>query len=273
MSAYSISLTQGMRANLISLQLNTNLLTQTQGRLATGKKVNSAMDDPVNYFAAQSYTTRASDLASRKDGMSEGVNIVTAASQGIDAINTLITQAKGIATSALATTDVIAKSSYATQFDTVMSQILSLAGDSSYKGTNLLNAGTIDVKFNESGSSKLTVTGFGATTLSQVSLAFTTTWAVGDAFINTSMNLISSASSILRTKSATLASNLDVITARQDFTNNIIDTLKTGADNLTLADMNEESANMLMLQTRQSLGTTSLSMASQAAQAILRLFQ
>ncbi len=65
---------------------------------------------------------------------------------------------------------------------------------------------------------------------------------------------------------------MNVITTRQDFTKDMIDTLKTGADNLTLADMNEESANMLMLQTRQSLGTTSLGIASQAAQSILRLF-
>ena len=62
------------------------------------------------------------------------------------------------------------------------------------------------------------------------------------------------------------------ITIRQDFTTNMINTLKDGAANLTEADMNEEGANMLMLQTRQALGTTSLSLASQAAQSVLRLF-
>ncbi len=70
-----------------------------------------------------------------------------------------------------------------------------------------------------------------------------------------------------------LAANMNVITTRQDFIKNMFDTLKTGADDLTLADMNEESANRLMLQTRQSLGTTPLSIASQAAQSVLRLFQ
>jgi flagellin len=270
--AVDISLTQGMRSNLISLQLTSKLLSTTQTRLSTGKRVNSAMDDPVNFFAAQSHMTRASDLAARKDGMGEAVNIVVASDKGITAISTLIEQAKGIATSALATTDVTSRSSYATQFDTVMSQIVTMARDSGYKGTNLLDAGTIDVKFNESGSSKLTVTGFGATTLSQISLAYTVTWNAGDANINSSLSLIGTASEILRTKAKTLAANMNVITTRQDFTKNMIDTLKTGADNLTLADMNEESANMLMLQTRQSLGTTSLSIASQAAQAVLRLF-
>jgi flagellin len=270
--ATDISLTQGMRSNLISLQLTASLLSQTQGRLSTGKRVNSAMDDPVNYFSAQNHMTRAADLAARKDGMSEAINIVTASDKGFTAISTLIEQAKGIATSALATTDVASRASYATQFDTVMSQIISMAKDSGYKGTNLLDAGTVDVKFNETGSSKLTVTGFGATTLSTISLAYSTTWALGDAYINTSLSLIGTASEVLRTKVKILAADMNIITTRQDFTKNIIDTLKTGADNLTLADMNEESANMLMLQTRQSLGTTSLSIASQAAQSVLKLF-
>jgi flagellin len=272
MGGYTVSLTQGMRANLIALQTSALCMAQTQNRLATGKRVNSAMDDPVNFFTAQMETNRANDLAARKDGMSEGINIVNAASSGITSITTLMDQAKGIATAALATADIVARAVYATQFDTVMSQITSIARDASYRGTNLLDNGSVDIKFNEDGTSKLTVTGFGATTLNQFSLAYTITWGNGDIFINTSLSLIATASQILRTKAANLASNLNVITARQDFAKSMIDTLKTGADNLTLADMNEESADMLMLQTRQSLGTTSLSMASQAAQNVLMLF-
>ena len=59
---------------------------------------------------------------------------------------------------------------------------------------------------------------------------------------------------------------------RQDFTKNLINLLQIGADSLTLADTNEEGANLLALQTRQQLRTTSLSLASQADQAVLRLF-
>ena len=59
---------------------------------------------------------------------------------------------------------------------------------------------------------------------------------------------------------------------RQDFTKNLINTLQTGADNLVLADTNEEGANMLALQTRQQLSTTALSLSAQADQAVLRLF-
>jgi flagellin len=261
-----------MRSNLISLQATTKLIKAVQTRLSTGKRVSTAMDDPVNYFAAQSHTSRAADLASRKDSMGEAINIVASADKGLTAITSLYEQAKGIATSALATTDTTSRLSYQTQYNTVMSQIVTMAKDSGYKGTNLLNNGTVDVKFNEDGSSMLSVTGFYATTLGSIGLAFSGGFTTLDATVNSAIADIGSASEILRTKAKTLAANMNVITTRQDFTKNMIDTLKTGADDLTLADMNEESANMLMLQTRQSLGTTSLSIASQAAQAVLRLF-
>ncbi len=76
----------------------------------------------------------------------------------------------------------------------------------------------------------------------------------------------------IRTMSAELGSYYNIVLNRQDFTENLINVLQEGADKLTLADMNEESANMLALQTRQQLATNSLSLASQAAQSILRLF-
>jgi len=76
----------------------------------------------------------------------------------------------------------------------------------------------------------------------------------------------------LRSESAKLSSNLSIITVRQDFTDNMINVLTQGSDDLTLADTNEEGANMLMLQTRQSLSSTALSLSAQAAQSVLRLF-
>jgi flagellin-like hook-associated protein FlgL len=90
--------------------------------------------------------------------------------------------------------------------------------------------------------------------------------------ISSAITTLDSAKDTLRTQSSKLANNLSIVTARQEFTQNMINVLKDGAAGLTNADMNEEGANMLMLQTRQALGTTSLSLASQAAQAVLRLF-
>jgi flagellin-like hook-associated protein FlgL len=90
--------------------------------------------------------------------------------------------------------------------------------------------------------------------------------------ISSALARLDNATLALRTESAKLANNLSIITARQDYTQSMMNVLKDGAANLTNADMNEEGANMLMLQTRQALGTTSLSLASQAAQSVLRLF-
>jgi flagellin-like hook-associated protein FlgL len=76
----------------------------------------------------------------------------------------------------------------------------------------------------------------------------------------------------VRATASNFGSNLNIIQTRQDFTQNIINTLKSGADKLVVADKNEEGANLLSLQTTEQLGITSLSLASQANQAILKLF-
>lgn len=278
MAMSDISLTAGMRQNLVGLQGTMDLIDRTQTRLSTGKKVNSAVDDPINYFASRSHLLRAGDLAARKDGMAEAINTITAGMTGIEQITSLIDQAKGIANSALQTTDTASRASFATQFDTVMSQITSLAADSGYKGTNLLESATttLSVKFNEDGSAKLDTVGFSATTVANLSLNFSGVsgnWATSASTgIDSALKNINTATEYLRSKAQNLAANLSIVTTRQDFTTGMINTLEKGADDLTLADMNQEGANMLMLQTRQSLGTTSLSIASQAAQSVLRLF-
>ncbi len=90
--------------------------------------------------------------------------------------------------------------------------------------------------------------------------------------LNTSMTQTEAAINTLREQASTFGQNLSVVQTRQDFTESMINILTSGADALTLADMNEEAANMLALQTRQALGTNALSMASQAEQSVLKLF-
>ena len=93
-----------------------------------------------------------------------------------------------------------------------------------------------------------------------------------DADINTALNELKSATDTLRSQASKFGSNLSVVETRQDFTKALINVLETGAANLTLADTNEEGANLLALQTRQQLSSVSLSLASQADQNVLRLF-
>jgi len=271
MAVNDVSLTSGMRSNLLQLQSTTKLIDRTQERLSTGKQVNSALDNPTNFFAAQSHVNRASDFSVRKDGMAEGIQTAKAADAGISAINSLVEAAKGLAAAALGTANTTDRATFATQYQQLITQINTLASDSQYRGTNLLTGATLTVNFNEDATSKLEVKGFTATA-SGLSIATPTNVWTDDASITLSQVHLASASTQLRTQAKNLANNLNIITTRQDFTDNMISTLQTGADNLTLADMNAEGANMLMLQTRQSLGTTALSLSSQAAQSILRLF-
>ena len=272
MSTSDISLTAGMRTNLLNLQNTSTLLNRTQERLSSGKQVNSALDNPTNFFAAQNASQRASDLSDRKDGMSEAVQTVSATNAGITAITGLISAAKGVAQSALSTSDTNVQSKLASQYDTIRSQIDNISSDSGYKGLNLLSStNTLTVTFNENGTSQLNVVGFLGNSTGLSLTQANGNWQSTSA-ITTDTAKMDTAISTLRTNTQTLAANLNIITTRQGFTDNMIATLQTGADNLTLADMNQEGANMLMLQTRQSLGTTSLSMSSQAAQAVLKLF-
>jgi flagellin-like hook-associated protein FlgL len=260
-----------MRNNLLALQKTTDQLKSTQDRLSSGKRVNSALDNPTNFFAAAANMDRASDLNDRKDLMAEAVATIKNASNGITAITALIQAAKGLASSAGATSDTLSQLTYESQFLQITSQITTLASDSSYRGTNLLTSGTLSIEFApKAGDAKLTVNGFSATSTA-LGVSGTANWAVTSNSTQALSNM-DSALTTLRTKSSTLASNLSVITARQDFTDSVINTLQQGADGLTLADMNNEGANMLMLQTRQSLGTTALSLSSQAAQSVLKLF-
>lgn len=272
MAINDVSLTAGMRSNLLQLQGTAKLIDRTQERLSTGKQVNSALDNPTNFFAAQAHVNRANDFSVRKDGMAEAIQNVKAADNGITAISSLVDAAKGLAEAALGTANTTDKAAFNTQFNTLRTQIDQLATDSTYRGTNLLSSGSsLTVNFNEDASAFLTVSGFDASSSGLSVDAATANWTT-DADIQASQDNLKLATDELRKQSKTLANNLNIITTRQSFTDSMISTLKTGADNLTLADMNNEGANMLMLQTRQSLGTTALSMSSQAAQSILRLF-
>ncbi|HMK61528.1 MAG TPA: hypothetical protein VK452_10345 [Dissulfurispiraceae bacterium] len=387
MSLNDISLTAGMRNNLVSLQQTVTLLDRTQQRLSTGKKVNSALDNPINYFAAQGHMSRAADIASYKDGMAEAVQTIQVANQGITSLQGMIEAARSLAQSALAanpnqigftlsgvtsgdvvtvggvaytgvqsnasgltqfnTTDAdgnkltqeeiaanltakinannengtygdikavnsgslitlhsatsdkaisdtsvvagvsghqtidtsvtSARKDLAVQYENLLTQIDTLASTAGYKGTNLLGKDTLSVQF-EGGA--LTVTGFSATASDlgvNTSGAATSTfgsankWAIAKD-INTDLVNIDKGLAKLQSEASKLSSSLSIINIQQDFSTQKINLLTQGANQLTAADTNEEGANMLMLQTRQSLGTTALSLSSQAAQSVLRLF-
>ena len=457
-----------MRSNLLSLQSTQSLMDMTQERLATGKKVNSAIDNPSSYYTAQSLNNRADDLSALLDSMGQGVQTIKAANEAIETITSFAEQAKAIANSARdvasnydkyaitskevtqevtgdiyvdsrtdmstfditftdtsdasksfvvyigdaegqeislsagATTGALAaqeavtalqglglnatldgskvtvsstdgsdiswvngtkangtngintatsaakkvtldaakgansatiaaalndtangagnmivaqadgkavsvyskdsskefrifggaadaleitgskkagnakettaeRIDYADQFNEILAQIDSLAKDASYKGINLLQENDLTVIFNEDRTSKIEVKGVDASSQGLGISAAQNNWQK-DSDIDKSISQIEDAVSKLRTMASDFGNNYSIVQTREDFTDNLINVLTEGADNLTLADMNEESANMLALQTRQQLAINSLSLASQAAQSVLQLF-
>ncbi|MPY74093.1 MAG: flagellin [Alphaproteobacteria bacterium] len=273
--ADKIALSAGVRSNLLSLQGTTRSIGTTQTRLSSGLKVNSALDDASAFFTSVALSNRASDLNSLKSDIDLSVSTLEAAINGIDGITELVQQAKGLANQAKATGDTAEKLSLASQFNALLTQIDDLANDSSFNGTNLIQGtpDTLTVEFNEDGTSDLTITGLDSTTGAtglNIAAAAGDFAAAND--IDTALSQINAALTELRTNAATLGSNSSVLQTRLSFTADLVNTLDTGAGKLTLADLNEESANLLALQTRQQLGINSLSLASQSERSILALF-
>ena len=459
-----ITLSAGVRQNLLSLQNTADLMATTQNRLATGKKVNSALDNPTNFFTSQSLSSRANDLSNLLDGISNGIKTLEAADNGISAITKLVESAQStvrqaqqnntssstteiqgnlsidttgstgattkaralnqdLGTLGLATGDTISLTStdsngttsnftytvgatpanetvqdvidaintsgvatakvtddgrlsitatgnsslslsitdqngtptttpadsdgssaidldgtiykafgfddvtdvdgtdttntanndptdpggtdylldqgtasadpntftvtnYAAansdadnsalvqQFNDIMTQIDELAADASYNGINLINSASASLKvaFNEKRDSTKSELQISGADLTSSGLGIASATSLTSSESDTLLDGLSSALAELRSTAATFGSNLNTVKIREDFTNSMINTLQTGADNLVLADSNEEGANMLALQTRQQLSTSALSLASQADQAVLRLF-
>jgi flagellin-like hook-associated protein FlgL len=379
--ASTISLSSGVRNALSSLASTTSASQQGQFRLATGKKVNSAVDNAVNFFTAAGLNDRAGQFTNLLDGISNGVQTITAASKGIDAITKLVqsaqstikqaqadaatnrpsvtstsiaaTKAAALGTTVVAAGDItisagateytvsatatdtvrdvvnkindsgIATASVANdgtltikgtgsdaltvaganavtgetgldqaavvatgnsdvraglvdQFNDLRTQIDELAKDAGFNGINLLAGDALSVVFNEkTGAAKneLTVQGeeISATSLG-IAEAGSGIDFQNDTALSTAADALTNALTSLRSTASSLGSSLGIVQTRQDFTKDLISTLTTGADNLVLADTNEEGAKLLALQTRQQLSQTALSLSSQADQAVLRLF-
>lgn len=160
---------------------------------------------------------------------------------------------------------------YALQFNEILTQIDNLAKDAGYKGINLLQMNTLTVIFNEDRSSQIEVKGADASSVGLMLDEAVNNWQTNED-IETSIRQTEEAISSLRIMASDYGNYYSIVQNRQSFTKSLVNVLTEGADNLTLADMNEESANMLALQTRQQLAINSLSLASQAAQGVLQLF-
>ena len=154
-------------------------------------------------------------------------------------------------------------------YDSVRTQIDELVQDSGYAGVNLLKGDNLKTTFNEDRTSSLSTKGV---TFTSEGLGLSKANFSSAQAIDTALTELRTAKSEVRNFGTTLANDLSIIETRQNFTQETINNLQEGSDKLTLADKNEEGAKLLALQTQQQLGVISLSMASQSAQSVLRLF-
>jgi flagellin-like hook-associated protein FlgL len=165
-----VTLTAAIRSNLLSLKNTTGKMESTTERLATGKKVSSAVDNPTNYFAALNYEERADGLSARLDGMGEAMQTINAADNGITTLKGFLSQMKGVVNDALGETDSGARADLGKQYNELINQAQQMVKDAGYGGTNLLHndsgtADTLTVEFNEKiGESTLDVEGFNIAT-------------------------------------------------------------------------------------------------------------
>lgn len=269
-----ITLSAPIRSNLLSLQNTSKLIGKTQNRLSTGLKVNSAIDDAASFFKAKSLNDRGADLSSLKDGIGQAISTVTNAVNALESVESTLQQMKGIASQAKGESTTTKRAALATQYNALRTRLNDLVSDASYAGNNLVKAtpDTLTVSLNEAGSSTIAVAGKDSSSTSlSIANAGGTNWAT-TAAVDTDLTSLDAAISTVRDSAGTLASDLSFLNIRDDFTSTMINTLEEGAGKLVNADMNEEAANLLSLQTRQQLGTTALALASQSEQAVLGLF-
>jgi flagellin len=241
----------------------------TNGTVKTLDQLNTALQ--ANNMTATVDTTGKLTISASNDYASSTLGGTKGGAIGGTLTSTLTftTAAAPVADASSAST----RAGLVSQFNNILSQITTTAQDASYNGVNLLNGDQLKLVFNEKGTSTLSITGvtFTASGLNVSNLTVGTDF-VDNASTNGVLTTLNQASITLRAQASTFGSNLSVVQNRQDFNKNLINVLQTGSSQLTLADTNEEGANLLALQTRQQLSLTSLSLASQADQAVLRLF-
>jgi flagellin len=267
------ALSAAVRANLLALQQIANNMTQSQQRLATGRRVNSAYDDPSAFATSSALAARAGALNAVIGDIGNAQMVVRTAGAGMDSIQQLIGTARDLASRALNATGA-ERQALAQDFDAIRTQIDQLAKDAGFNGQNLLAGDNVTVKFNEDGSSSVTVSGavVNAANLGINSAVVTGGNFQNDADINTFLADLDAASSALESRATSYGSSSALLASREDFARSMVASLQSGADDLVLGDINEEAVQLLALQTHQRLAVTALSLANRAQSSVLRLF-
>jgi flagellin len=299
----AVALSVSMRNALYSMSDISGQQAVANKRLATGKKVNEVLDGPINYFLSRGFDKNKNDLANLLDTQNIGLSTVSKTVKTIESISKMMESIQALARQARQLADVPARDTLGVQIEQTLMQINELTRDAGFNGKNLIGRtpDTLQVDWNaETGTelTKLTVAGIDLRSNSAaiglglgVGTGFTVTvnpapavdniaftagaWTndvTGNGRLDTFINNTQSALKRLESEASKFSVSLSIMQIRVDYSKFQQKTLAQTSDGLTLADVNEEGANLAALQTRQQLSVQALSLANQADQGILRLF-
>ena len=275
----NVTVTAGSAAATTATGFATTATTSANAALAVAPGAVKTVDELVT--AINSNSSLSDKVRASNDGGKLRVdNLSTESLSVVGASSGAVNGGTGSSnTTAVGGNDV--RKNLITQFNDLRTQLDKLANDGSYNGTNLVKADKLKINFNETGTSNIEIQAKNvAGTVRAISLDANSldlgeangTEFSSDASLDARLGKLNQAMTTLQTQSSSFGAALTTVQTRQDFTKNMINTLQGGADDLTLADGNEEGANLLALNTRQQLAQTALSLSSQASQAVLRLF-
>ncbi len=270
-----IALSASIRTSLLTLRRTTALADTKRENLATGLRVNNPAANPSAFFAARSLSNRANDLLAAKDNISASAGALGSTFAGIDALGKTVDQLKAVLESARGGS-AADRAAAAAQFEALRGQLDTLANDSSFSGTGLLGANpdNLTVALNEDGSSTLTLKGVASDSASlgvDPAASGFNNFAT-DADIDAALARLNAATGTLRTTAATFGTDATLLRIREEFTDNLANSLQNGVSTLIAADLTQEAAELLSLNVATRLGVTSLALSTQSQRAILQLF-
>jgi flagellin-like hook-associated protein FlgL len=272
--ASDITLSAAARASVLSLQATNDLINRTNNRLATGLRVSSPVEDARVFFEAKSLTDRSSDLSEKKDSIDQAISSVSAALEAVESIDTIVRQAKGLAIAAKSASGT-ELTSLVNQYNELLIQIDNLTADTTYQGFNLINGTgqSLDVEFSNLTASQISIASVDLRTGSLgLNISSAANFSLSSA-VNAALAELDAAIDTLSGNAQAIGSNVALLQTRLDFTDRYVGVLEEGAGKLTLADITEEGANLVALQTRQQLGISALAFAGQSEQQVLALFR
>ncbi|MCH9853851.1 MAG: hypothetical protein K0U45_10175 [Alphaproteobacteria bacterium] len=299
-----ITLSSAQRSTLVSLKQTSKLSDRTQVRLATGNRINDVTDGAEGFFSARALDNRAEILLERRGGIDQGLSTLQATLDGIDALDELLGQLRGLVRQARSQS-AVERQETTRSYENVVEQFRLILNDTTYQGVNLLNntQTSLSIEFSDRDDSDIDIngvnilasiasdggifntgllsnirninTGFPATPPNQgLSQGFSVLSNANSLLaVDELERVLSDAQERLETRANSLGNNVAILQTRIDFTDSVSTELIAGADKITTADLNEEAANYTAIGTQYQIGVQSLATSAQRLQALLQVIR